>query len=61
MWHVFWEEGEKAVKVSSDDDGVENTTFSVILNISEFLWGCSSSKTDLSLLCIIFNHANTVM
>lgn len=61
MRHVFWEKGGKAVKVLFDYDGVENTTFCVMFNTAEFPQGCSSSKTYLSLLCIIINYTNTIM
>lgn len=58
---IFWDEEAKAVKVLPDDNDVENRIFHVILNISEFPQGCFSSKTDLSLLCVITNYANTVI
>lgn len=61
MWYVFWKEEAKKVKALADDNDVENRISHVILNISEFPQGCSLSKTDLSLLRIITNYANTVM
>lgn len=51
----------KRIKVLPDDNDVENRIFHVILNISEFAHSCSSSKTVLSLLCIITDYANTVI